>query len=51
MRQRLKIGQCARIIGMPGARQIVGIAWRNGVIVYALMGVAGVWPSWIVEAA
>ena len=51
MRQRHRIGQMARIIGMPGARQIVGTAWRNGGIVYALQGIAGVWPSWLVEAA
>ena len=30
---------------------ICGVAFRGGVIVYALVGVAGVWPSWVVEAA
>ena len=47
---RLSIGQRAWLIGSESAGQIVGVAWRNGGIVYALRGVAGVWPSWLVVA-
>ena len=48
---RLPIGHPARVIGMDSASMIVGSVWRNGGIVYALRGVAGVWPSWLVVAA
>ncbi len=48
---RLSIGQRAWLIGSESEGQIVGVAWRNGGIVYALRGVAGVWPSWLVVAA
>ena len=48
---RLSIGQRAWIIGRESSGQIVGAAWRNGCLVYALGGVAGVWPSWLVVAA
>jgi len=47
---RLPIGHPARVIGMESASSIVGSVWRNGGIVYALRGVAGVWPSWLVVA-
>ena len=48
---RLPIGHPARVIGMDSASSIVGSVWRNGGIVYALRGVDGVWPSWLVVAA
>ena len=48
---RLPIGHPARVIGMDSPSAIVGLVWRNGGIVYALRGVAGVWPSWLVVAA
>ena len=51
MIRRLSIGQRAAIIGMSPASTIVGVAWRNEGLVYALMGVEGVWPSWLVVAA
>ena len=47
---RLPIGQPARVIGMDSPSMIVGSVWCNGGIVYALRGVAGVWPSWLVVA-
>ncbi len=47
---RLPIGHPARVIGMDSLSMIVGCVWRNGGIVYALSGVAGVWPSWLVVA-
>ena len=47
---RLPIGHPARVIGMDSQSAIVGSVWRNGGIVYALRGVAGVWPSWLVVA-
>ena len=47
---RLPIGHPARVIGMGSASMIVGCVWRNGGLVYALRGVAGVWPSWLVVA-
>lgn len=50
MRQKYRIGQPARIIGRSPASSICGVAFRGGVIVYALVGVAGVWPSWVVES-
>ena len=48
---RLSIGQRAWLIGRESQFAIVGAAWRNGGLVYALGGVAGVWPSWLVVAA
>jgi len=42
---RLPIGHPARVIGMDSPSAIVGLVWRNGGIVYALRGVAGVWPN------
>ncbi len=51
MRQKYSIGQPARIIGRSPASSICGAVVRDGVTVYALVGVAGVWPSWVVEAA
>jgi hypothetical protein len=42
---RLSIGHPAQVIGMDSASMIVGRVWRNGGIVYALRGVAGVWPN------
>jgi len=42
---RLPIGHPARVLGMDSASMIVGRVWRNGGIVYALRGVAGVWPN------
>ncbi len=45
---RLPIGHPARVIGMDSASAIIGSVWRNGGLVYALRGVAGVWPSWLV---
>lgn len=48
---RLQIGHPARVIGMGLVSVIVGSVWRNGGIVYALRGVSGVWPSWLVVAA
>ena len=51
MKQKYSIGQPARIVGKSPASAICGVAFRGGVIVYALVGVAGVWPSWVVEAA
>lgn len=47
---RLPIGHPARVLGMDSVSMIFGSVWRNGGIVYALMGVAGVWPSWLVVA-
>ena len=47
---RLPIGHQARVLGMDSASMIVGSVWRNGGFVYALRGVAGVWPSWLVVA-
>lgn len=47
---RLPIGHPARVIGMDSERMTAGCVWRNGGIVYALHGVAGVWPSWLVVA-
>ncbi len=46
----LPIGHPARVLGMDSPRMIVGCVWRNGGIVYALRGVAGVWPNWLVVA-
>ena len=51
MKQKYSIDQPARIVGKSPASAICGVAFRGGVIVYALVGVAGVWPSWVVEAA
>ncbi len=48
---RLSIGQRAWLIGSESEGQIVGVAWRNEGLVYALRGVAGVWPSWLVVSA
>ena len=42
---RLSIGHPARVLGMDSPSMIVGCVWRNGGIVYALRGVAGVWPN------
>lgn len=47
---RLSIGQLARVIGMESAGVIVGVLWRNDGLVYALCGIEGVWPSWLVVA-
>jgi len=47
----MSIGQPARIIGRSPASSICGAVVRDGVTLYALVGVPGVWPSWVVEAA
>ena len=48
---RLPIGHPARVLGMESPSIIVGRVRRNCGIVYALRGVAGVWPSWLVVEA
>ena len=49
MKQKYSIGQPARIIGRSPASAIWGSAFHGGAIVYALVGVRGWWPSWVVE--
>lgn len=50
MKQKYSIGQPARIIGKSPESAICGAVVLDGVTLYALVGVAGVWPSWVVEA-
>ncbi|MBK6414082.1 hypothetical protein [Sphingopyxis sp.] len=51
MSRRLVLGQPARVLGMPCVLTVVGRVWRRGVRHYALRGLAGLWPSWLVESA
>ncbi len=50
VKKKYSIGQPARIIGRSPASAICGAVVRDGVTLYALVGMAGVWPSWVVEA-
>jgi hypothetical protein len=51
VQREFKVGDRAAIIGMGSASSIVGSVRRGGRLLYALRGIAGVWPSWLVEAA
>ena len=48
---KFKILDWVQVVGMPKSSIVVGAVVRDGVECYALSGIAGVWPSWIVEAA
>jgi len=47
----LSDSRCAMAVGMEEIALVVGFAVRDGVECYALSGLDGIWPSWIVEAA
>lgn len=48
---KIKILDLVQVVGMPKSSIVVGAVVRDGAELYALSGIAGVWPSWIAEAA
>ncbi len=48
---KFKILDRVALVGMAEIALVVGFAVRDGVECYALSGLDGIWPSWIVEAA
>lgn len=48
---KFKILDWVQVVGMSETALVVGAVVRDGVECYALSGLAGIWPSWLVEAA
>lgn len=46
--KRFTIGHPVRVIGMDTPSRIVGSVFRDGILVHALQGIKGIWPSWLV---